>query len=161
MLWTYMIIFVLAATPFFEIIAIIPIAIVGGLPTIPVLFLSFFGNLLTIVILIKFVDLFRKWLLKNKDLKNHESKRYSRARSIWNNFGLPGLLFLGPIIVGSHLSALLSIAFGGSKQKTLYLMSISLFLWTLILGIGSHYGFSLFVKDDNNQGFIMKIIKGS
>ena len=31
-----MIIFVLAATPFFEIIAIIPIAIAGGLPAIPV-----------------------------------------------------------------------------------------------------------------------------
>lgn len=154
-------IFILAAIPFFEIIAIIPIAIVGGLPTIPVMFLSFFGNLLTIILLIKFADNFRRWLLKNKNPKNHESKRYSRARLIWNNFGLPGLLFIGPIIVGSHLSALLSIVFGASKQKTLYLMSISLFSWTLILGIGSHYGFNFFIKGDNNQGFIMKIINGS
>lgn len=157
-----MIIFVLAATPFFEIIAIIPIAVVGGLPVIPVMILSFLGNLLTIVLLIKFVDQFRKWLLKSRNPKNHESKRFGRARSIWNNFGLLGLLFIGPIVVGSHLSALLSIAFGGSKQKTLYLMSISLLLWTLILGIGSHYGFNFFIKDDDsNQGFIMKIINGS
>lgn len=151
----------MAAIPFFEIIAIIPIAIVGGLPVIPVMFLSFFGNLLTIVLLIKFVDLFKKWLLKNKDPKSHNSKRFSRARSIWNNFGIPGLLFVGPIIVGSHLSALLAIVFGGSKQKTLYLMTISLFLWTFILGIGSYYGFNFFIKDDNNKGFIMKIINES
>lgn len=153
-----MIIFVLAATPFFEIIAIVPIAIVGGLPVFPVMLLSFFGNLLTIVLLIKFADQFRKWLLKNRDPENLESKRYSRARSIWNNFGLSGLLFIGPVIVGSHLSVLLSIVFGGNKQKTLYLISISLFLWTLILGIGAHYGFDFLIKDDNNQGFIMKII---
>lgn len=154
-----MIIFVLAATPFFEIIAIIPIAIVGGLPTIPVMFLSFLGNVLTIVLLITFVDLFRKWILKNRTQKNHASKCYSRARSIWNTFGLPGLLLLGPIVVGSHLAALLAIVFGGSKKKTLHFMVISLFLWTLILGIGAHYGFNMFIKEDDNQGFIMKIIK--
>ena len=112
MLWTYMIIFALAAIPFFEIVVIIPIAIVGGLPAIPVMLLSFIGNLLTIVLLINCVDLLRRWFLKNKDPKNLNSKRFSRARSIWDKFGIPGLLFIGPIVVGSHLSALPSIVFG-------------------------------------------------
>lgn len=127
MFWTYVAIFILAATPFFEIIAIIRIVIVGGLPALPVMLLSFFGILITIVLLVKYVDLFRRWLLKNKDLKN--SKRLSRAKSIWNNFGIPGLLFVGPIIIGRHLSVLLSIVFGGSKQKVLYLITVSLLLW--------------------------------
>lgn len=47
MIWTYTLIFLLAAIPFFEIMVIVPIAIVGGLPSAPVMIVAFLGNLLT------------------------------------------------------------------------------------------------------------------
>lgn len=68
-IWTYLLVFVLAAIPFFEILAIIPIAIIGGLPTIPVIIFSLLGNLLTLYFLIAFIDLLKVFLpgKKKKD----------------------------------------------------------------------------------------------
>lgn len=56
LIWTYFLVFIFAAIPFFEILVIIPVAIVGGLPTIPVIIFALLGNLLTLYILIAFVD---------------------------------------------------------------------------------------------------------
>src|SRR5690625_1121589 len=105
MMWTYFIIFLLAAIPFLEIAAIIPLAIIGGLPAIPVIIIAFLGNLLTIALLIIFIDAIRNWRRKKKESTEEEdgSKRHKRAKSIWDKYGLPGLAFIGPFFVGSHL----------------------------------------------------------
>jgi|SRR5699024_4332239 len=161
MLTAYLIIFLLAATPFFEIMVIVPIAIIGGLPAVPVMIVSFLGNLLTIALLIVFLDKFREWRRKRKgkDLSaSPESKRHQRAKSLWDKYGLPGLAFIGPFFVGSHLSALLAITFGGQKAKTLYLMTASLLAWTVVLGVASLYGFDYFIADEENLGFITRFI---
>ena len=109
MFLTYIIIFLLAAIPFFEIAVIVPIAIIGGLPAIPVMIVAFLGNFLTIVLLIVYLDKFREWRRRKKGEEDMSSKRHKRAKSLWDKYGLPGLAFIGPFFVGSHLSALLAI----------------------------------------------------
>lgn len=158
MIWTYIIIFLLAAIPFFEIMVIVPVAIIGGIPAIPVMVVAFLGNLLTIILLIVFLDKIREWRRKKKGEEQTESKRFKRARDLWDKYGLPGLVFIGPFFVGSHLSALLAITFGGQKAKTLYLMTASLLSWTIILGVASYYGFDFFIADEENLGFITRIL---
>lgn len=159
MIWTYFIIFLLAAIPFLEIAAIIPIAIVGGLPAIPVIVVAFLGNLLTIVLLIVFIDAIRNWRKKKRaDGEEQDSKRHKRARSLWDKYGLPGLAFIGPFFVGSHLSALLAVSFGGTKIRTLSLMTASLAFWAILLGSAAFYGFDYFVADEENLGFITKFL---
>src|SRR5699024_3009525 len=116
LLLSYVVIFVLAAIPFFEVMAIIPIAIVGGLPAVPVMIFAFLGNLLTIVMLVLFVDKIKVWIEKKRHSDENDSKRKKRAKAIWNKYGLPGLTFIGPFFVGSHLSVLLSITFGGERK---------------------------------------------
>jgi len=162
MVLTYFIVFLLAAIPFFELAAIVPIAIVGGLPSVPVMITAFLGNMLTIVLLIVFVDKIKAWRKKRKGVQEEEdqgSKRHKRARGLWNKYGLPGLAFIGPFFVGSHLSAFLGISFGGAKRKMLSLMTASLVMWTLILGIGAQYGFDFFIADDQNLGFITRLLQ--
>lgn len=153
----YFIIFILAAIPFIEAVAVVPISIVGGFPALPVMVIAFLGNLLTIILLLIFVDkiIFRK--RKQKQEEDDTTKRQQRAKSIWNKYGLPGLIFIGPFFVGSHLSAFLAISFGAAKMKTLYMMTASLICWTVILGVAAHYGFSFFSDDD--FGFITKYLK--
>lgn len=157
---TYAIIFLLAAIPFFEIAAIIPIAIIGGVPAIPTMIVAFLGNLLTIVLLIIFVDKIIAWRKKRKKNKEEDdSKKHKRARNIWGKYGLPGLAFIGPFFVGSHLSALLAISFGGTRDKTLALMTASLFTWSIILGGAAYFGFDYFIADEENMGFITRLLR--
>jgi len=159
LIWTYTIIFLLAAIPFLEIAAIIPIAIIGGLPAIPVIIVAFLGNLLTIVLLIVFIDAIRNWRKKKKENDDEQdSKRQKRAKSLWDKYGLPGLTFIGPFFVGSHLSALLAVTFGGTRIRTLTLMTASLAFWAILIGSASFFGFDSFVADEENLGFITRMI---
>lgn len=156
---TYFIIFLLAAIPFLEIAAIIPIAIIGGVPAIPTITIALLGNLLTVLLLIVFLDKIREWRRKRKKKEDSgESKKQKRARNIWDKYGLPGLAFIGPFFVGSHLSALLAITFGGSKKKTLVLMTASLIMWALLIGVAAHYGFDYFIADEDDLGFITRLL---
>lgn len=160
MFLSYLIIFILAAIPLLEIAAIIPVGILGGLPAFPVMLFAFTGNLLTIILLILFLDKVREWRRKRKgnDEEDASSKKHKRARGLWNNYGLFGLTFIGPFFVGSHLSALLTITFGSTKKRTLLFMTASLFTWTILIGIGSYYGFDYFVADEENLGFITRML---
>ncbi|MBO1002205.1 small multi-drug export protein [Pseudogracilibacillus auburnensis] len=157
MLWTYIIIFLLAAIPFFEIVTIVPIAIIGGVPAVPVMIVAFLGNMLTIALLILFLDKIREWRRKRKG-EEQGSKRHKRAKSLWDKYGLPGIAFIGPFFVGSHLSAMFAIIFGGNKRKTFYLMTASLFCWTVALGLAAHYGFDFLIADEENLGFITRLL---
>lgn len=157
MLISYIIIFVLAAIPFFEVMVIIPVAIVGGLPAAPVMIVAFLGNLLTLGLLIAFVEKIKAWR-RNKKGDEAGTKRHRRAKGIWDKYGLPGLAFVGPFFVGTHLTALLASTFGSGRKRTFYLMTASLAFWTIVLGLAAHYGFDFFILDEDDSGFIMKLI---
>src|SRR5690625_1745617 len=106
---------------------IVPIAIIGGMPAVPVIIIAFLGNLLTITLLIVFIDTIRNWR-KNKKANEEksESKSHKRANKIWGKYGLPGLAFIGPFFIGTHLTALLAVTFGGTRSKILVLMTASI-----------------------------------
>lgn len=161
MIWTYIIIFLLAAIPFFEVAAIVPIAIIGGVPTIPTITIAFLGNLLTLALLIIFIDKVRSWRKKKQTNEEKQAKKNKRAKAIWDKYGLPGLAFIGPFFVGSHLTALLAVTFGGTRTKTLALMTASIAFWAILLGILAHYGFSFFIQGEGETGFIEKLIQSN
>jgi len=159
LIWTYFIIFLLAAIPFFEVAMIVPIAIIGGMPAVPVIIIAFLGNLLTITLLIVFIDTIRNWR-KNKKANEEksESKSHKRANKIWGKYGLPGLAFIGPFFIGTHLTALLAVTFGGTRSKILVLMTASIAFWAISLGSAAHFGFDLLVKDEDDFGFITRLL---
>lgn len=159
MIWTYFIIFILAAIPFFEVAMIVPIAIIGGVPAIPVIVIAFLGNLLTLFLLIVFADSIRNWRRKKKgNQEKSESKSHQRAKNIWNKYGLPGLAFIGPFFIGSHLTALLAVSFGGTRSKTLALMTASIAFWAILLGGAAYLGFDFLAKDEDDFGFITRLL---
>ncbi len=139
-IWEYIVVFILAAVPWIEIAVVIPIAILNGLNAILVGIISFFGNLITVLLLVVFIEKYQQWREKRKDGNARQSKRTNRAIGIWNKYGLPGLMLLGPILTGSHIAVLIAFSLGARKQKVILWSIISLGLWAIIITILSYYG---------------------
>ncbi|WP_139367675.1 small multi-drug export protein [Bacillus sp. FJAT-44921] len=140
-LWAYVLVLILAAVPFFEAYSVIPLAMIAGLSTVPAIILALIGNIVTVLIVIVFVDKIKAWRQKRKKEEEKEpGKRAVRAKNLWNKYGLPGLALIGPLIVGSHLTAFMSLTFGGAKRKTAYWMTISISFWSLLFAILFYFG---------------------
>lgn len=150
MLWAYIIVFLLAAIPFIEAVVIIPIAILGGLSAVPVFIVALLGNYLTVLLIILFIDRIKQWRNKKRqaDAEDKTEKRQKRAYKIWQKYGLPGLALIGPFFVGSHVTAFMSLIFGGTKQKVALWMAISLVAWGILFAVLGHLGVDYFNIDN-------------
>lgn len=149
----YFVIFILAATPFLEVVGIIPIGIAAGLPAWSVTIIAFSGNMLTIWLLIGLMDRFQKWFQRRR-----EQKRQARAQRVWQKYGLAGLSLLSPILIGSHLGTFLAMSFGASKRQITLWMTASIIIWAVLAGVLSKYGFELWFEKTGSGGFLEKIL---
>ncbi|MEK3890445.1 small multi-drug export protein [Bacillus sp. FSL K6-3431] len=143
-LWEYIVVFLLAATPWFEIAAVIPLGILRGLQPIVVVILAFIGNLSTIILVIYLFEKIKDFLVKKKGGLKENNKRQDRAKKVWNKYGLPGLAILGPVLIGTHIAAFIGMSLGATKRWTMLWMTISLVLWSVIFGVAAFYGIGIF-----------------
>ncbi|MEY8752227.1 small multi-drug export protein [Alkalicoccobacillus gibsonii] len=144
----YIVVFLLAATPFFEAIAIIPIGGVAGLNVFLTGFIALLGNIITVLLVIVFIESIQAWREKRriKKGKPEKTKKSERAQRVFTKYGLPGLCLIGPT-VGSHLTALIAMSLSGSKVRTAIWMSISLTLWCAGMAVFTHLGFEYLLGD--------------
>lgn len=175
---SYVLVFLLAAIPLFELIAVVPLAIIGGLSPVPVAILGFLGNLLTVMLLIVFVDRVRGWISARKkkrsrvgeqvgaefensqeDTLEQDTKKEKRARVLFNKYGLPGLMIFGPLIVGSHISAFMGMSFGSKRSLVSGWMLASLGLWTIVSAVAASYGVTLFIPNIEENGFLIRLFQ--
>ncbi|SDH63664.1 small multi-drug export protein [Alteribacillus bidgolensis] len=175
MFLSYLLVFVLAAIPLFELIAVIPLAIIGGLSPVPSAILGFLGNAVTVVLVIIFIDKVRQWLRTRKQnrkeesgqegetLENHEemerSKKGKRARMLFDKYGLPGLAIIGPFFVGSHISAFMGMSFSSKRKMVTSWMLTSLLLWTVITAVASSYGVTYYMPNVEEEGILIRIFQ--
>ncbi|WP_102275356.1 small multi-drug export protein [Cytobacillus massiliigabonensis] len=175
---SYFLVFLLAAIPLFELITVIPLAIIGGLSPVPVAILGFLGNLLTILLLIVFVDKIKLLLRTRKQKRNvvtevegggdhytegteleQDSKKQKRARVLFDKYGLPGLTIFGPLLVGSHISAFMGMSFGSSRGLVTGWMIASLVIWTILSTVLANSGVSFLAPDLKENGFLLRIFR--
>lgn len=137
-----------AAIPWIELGLVIPLGIISGLNPIMVIIVGFVGNMVTVLALIIGYDKFKLWLVKrNEGKEKKESKRSARAKELWDKYGLPGMLMLGPILIGTHIAAFIGMTLGASKVKTLVWSTISIAAWAIIFGVVTSLGFEFFVRE--------------
>lgn len=143
--------FCIGCLAFFEVIGVVPFAILSGLHPVTTAVIGFIGNFLTVLLLIVFVDRFKAWWLKRKEEKGDEKgeKKQLRARKIWERYGLPGLALIGPFIIGSHLAALMCMSFGTKRKQVAVWMTVSLMMWTALAASLTGAGFHYFAPDSN------------
>ncbi|KKI89907.1 DNA-binding protein [Bacillus sp. SA1-12] len=142
-IWQYFILFVLAAAPLLDVFLVVPLGIALGLNPIAVAIIGFAGNFLMVLLFGLFFKQLSLWRERRRQRKGitAPSKRETRARRIWERYGLPGLALVAPGIVGTDLAAILALTFGSSRPYVISWMAVSLAIWTIALTIGSVYGF--------------------
>ncbi|UCZ54033.1 small multi-drug export protein [Bacillus shivajii] len=167
-LWQYTVVFVMAATPWLEILFVIPIGIAMGLNPIIVAIVSFVGNFLPILLIvyafkqIQKAKIVQRWKTKREakrrkkevvregvDMEGLESEtdpkkrtKKDRATAIFHKYGIPGLAIVGPILTGVHLAAVIALSLKADKHRTTFWMAVSLIAWTVLITVASYYGIS-------------------
>lgn len=146
-MFEYVLVFLGAAIPWLEMALVIPLGIIGGLNPITVSIVAIVGNLLTVLLLIIGFEKFQMWLAKRREGKEQaSSKRSQRAKELWRKYGLPGMLMLGPILIGTHVAAFIALVLGGSKQQTTLWSVISIVAWAIAFAVVTALGFDFFVR---------------
>jgi hypothetical protein len=172
-----LVIFIAGAIPFVESMLAIPFGIIAGVPTVLTIIVGFFGNLITVILLIRFVDIVWEKIRKRRKQKDAasdafvtayqngenlqcrneaptddnvkkaytmESKRTQKAKKLWDKYGVPGLAFFGTGLLSSHVTVLMACLFGGNRVYIAMWMTISLAIWSLLVGAAVHFGMDAF-----------------
>ena len=154
----YGLVFLLGAVPMTEAYIVIPVGILGGLNPVLTLAAGVAGNILTVLAVILFMDRFKQWLERRRRKPDAGSKRNERAGRLFRKYGVPGLALIGPLVVGSHLSAFLAVTFGGTKRATFLWVAVSIVFWSGLTSLLVHFGLDLTGRSGGS--FLRKYLEG-
>jgi Ca2+/H+ antiporter, TMEM165/GDT1 family len=142
-IWQYIVLFLIALLPLLDVFYIIPVGIVLEMSPVAVGIIAFLGNFIMVLVFAMFFRQISEWRNKRREKKGklEPSKRETRARHIWEKYGLPVFALLSPSLLGTDLAALTALLFGSSKIKVITWMGISLVIWSIVMTVGSVYGF--------------------
>ncbi|MFP4648223.1 MAG: small multi-drug export protein [Halorhodospira sp.] len=119
----------LAATPWVELMVVIPMGAAMGLPVPLLTLVAFVGNALPVFAIIA---LYQRWQRR----RGSSQRRWSdRAMAVWHRYGLPGLALLAPVITGIHLATAMALALGTPRQRVAWWMTASLALWAVVTAV--------------------------
>lgn len=158
-LWTYVVLFLLAAAPWFEVFLVIPLGMGIGLNPIAVAITGFIGNLIPILLIVLFFKKLSAWRARRKERQRikqaaydgvisteesespeQQGKKQQRARRIWEKYGVPGFCLLAPILIGTDIAMILALAFGSPRRSLTIWMTISLLVWSIVLTFATMQG---------------------
>lgn len=143
--WSYLLVFLAAATPVLEILVVIPAGVIAGLAPLPTTVVALAGNLTTVVLVAVVGERTLGWWRRRRPAKDQEANpRSRRARQLLRRWGVPGLAFLAPITTGTHLATLAALATGAERRTVLQWMAAGLVVWAAAVGATSAAGLDLF-----------------
>ena len=124
-------VFIAGAIPWFEAIGVVPAGIIFGLDPIWVVVAAVAGNTITIFVFAYAGSQIRAWLIKRREArgKSGESKRFAKAQEAFNKWGVYGMAFLGPLLIGTQFAAAVSVAAGVKPLKTSLIVTTGMVLW--------------------------------
>ncbi len=146
MIWELIVAFGLAATPWIELLVVIPLGLAWGLPPVPLAIVVFAGNTASVLPIVWLHGWWRAWRAKRRAAKGEpldeqpHSKRGEWARRLWNRYGLPGLALLAPLVTGVHLATAIALLSGAPRRAVIFWMLASMVLWTVGVTVVTYYG---------------------
>lgn len=127
----YVAVAVAAATPWLEVLVVVPPAILLDLHPGWVGLTAFVGNYLPVVAIVAgWGALADRWARRRGRAPATGAGRGERGRRILARYGLPGLALLGPLVTGIHLATVLALGTGASRRAILVWTGASLAVWT-------------------------------
>ncbi|WP_337099144.1 small multi-drug export protein [Paenibacillus sp. YIM B09110] len=141
-IWQYIALFLISILPFLDVFYIIPVGIALEMSPVAVGIISFSGNFIMVLVFTLFFGQISRWRSRRREKKGitKPSKKETRARHIWEKYGLPVFALLSPAILGTDLAALTALLLGSSKVSVVTWMGISLVVWSIVMTVGSVYG---------------------
>ena len=138
-------IFLGGALPWLEAIVVIPVGILADLPPVPVVLVAVSGNLLTVWLTAVYGQRIRHWWTKRKRARleaagesedpQRRQRRQERIDRIMARWGMPGLAALGPLGLGTQLSALAAVATGVSARRAFLWVGAGTITWSVVAAV--------------------------
>ncbi len=127
------------AVPWLEAVTVIPAGILLGLPPVAVVVTAIIGNLATVALVAFGGERVRSVLIRRRrrtvGTEGVEGGRASRAERVMARFGLPGLAILGPLGVGTQLSAAIIVSLGISGRRAFAWVGASTVGWSVVVAL--------------------------
>ena len=146
-------IFLGGALPWLEAVIVVPAGIIAGLDPVAVVLAGLSGNLLTVALAAFFGEQLRSWWVarRGRDVPDdagtgdepRRSARRERTERVMRRWGMPGLTLLGPIGLGTQLSALLAVSMGVSARRTMVWIGAGTAAWTVLAAVLAVTGLSV------------------
>ncbi len=131
----YFTLMVLASIPWFEASFAVPVAVLAGANPVLSFLVGMLGNAVTLLLAVIFSAQIKAWMNRKKRLKST-----SRATNTVEKYGLLGAAILGPILLGSHIVAIIAISLGTPKWQTFIYVTLGTALWAIILSVLVYFG---------------------
>ena len=129
--WGLIGIFIAGAIPWMEAIAVVPSGIILGLDPIATVIAAAIGNAITIFVFAYLGSTIRAKIIERRVAKGKsaESPKFEKALRAFDRYGIYGMAFLGPIIIGTQFAAAASVAAGVKPLRVSILITASMILW--------------------------------
>jgi len=124
-------VFIAGAVPWMEAIAVVPTGVILGLDPIATVIAAVLGNSITIFMFAYLGSTIRAKIVERRVAKGRsaESPKYEKALKAFDRYGIYGMAFLGPIIIGTQFAAAASVAAGVRPLRVSILITSSMILW--------------------------------
>lgn len=145
------------AIPWLEAIVVIPAGILAGAPPLLVVLAAVVGNLITVWLAAYFGEQIRNWWLRRRArgratpdpdtalaVPEKKQARQQRIDRVMKKWGLPGLAILGPLGLGTQLSALAAVAMGVRARAAFAWVGLATILWATVAAVLTTLGVSAF-----------------
>ncbi|GAB6928624.1 hypothetical protein JCM10914A_26070 [Paenibacillus sp. JCM 10914] len=129
---------IVAMVPFVEGYFAVPVGIAIGFPVLLTIIAAIVGNWLSVMVAILASDRLKQWFQgrrKSDQKQEKQSKRMQRGQQLFHKYGVPGVSLIGPLLIGGHLAALICIAAGASKRYVVIWQTISIVVWSIVMGV--------------------------
>jgi uncharacterized membrane protein len=144
--WSYVLVFLAAATPVVEVLVVIPAGVLAGMPPGPTALVAAAGNLSTVVVVAIAGDRILAWWRRRRPNEDHDrpSRRAVRARELARRWGVPGLALVAPLTTGTHIATVAALATGSDTRRVLRWMAVGLVVWSAAAAAATAAGMDLF-----------------
>jgi len=135
--WGLIGVFVAGAIPWLEAIAVVPSGIVIGLNPAATVLAAVIGNAITIFMFAYLSSEIRARIIRRRIARGKEgdSPKFDKAVRAFDKYGIYGMAFLGPIIIGTQFAAAASVAAGVKPLRASALITASMALWAVLIAV--------------------------
>lgn len=137
------------AAPWLEAVVVIPGGILAGVHPVPVVAAGLAGNLATVAVAAWFGQRVRAWWAARRGTRTEAGgrpdtgRRGQRVERLVRRWGLPALAVLGPIGLGTQISALVAGGLGITPRVTFAWIGAGTVAWGVLAAIAAVTGVSL------------------